>query len=31
MINGPMTYEVGGQQYVAVITGSSLSTFALRD
>ncbi len=29
--NGPMTYEVDGRQYVAVISGHSLSTFALRD
>ncbi len=29
--NGPMTYEVDGRQYVAVISGRSLSTFALRD
>ena len=29
--NGPMTYEVEGRQYVAVISGHSLSTFALRD
>ena len=29
--NGPMTYEVDGRQYVAVIAGHSLSTFALRD
>ena len=31
IFNGPMTYQVGGQQYVAVIAGHSLSTFALRD
>ena len=31
IVNGPMTYEVGGTQYLAVIAGSSLSTFALRD
>ena len=31
IVNGPMTYEVGGKQYLAVIAGSSLSTFALRD
>ena len=31
IVNGPMTYEVDGRQYVAVIAGSSLSTFALRD
>lgn len=29
--NGPMTYEVDGTQYVAVISGHSLSTFALPD
>jgi glucose dehydrogenase len=29
--SGPMTYEVDGRQYVAVISGHSLSTFALRD
>ena len=31
IVNGPMTYEVGGKQYVAIISGHSLSTFALRD
>ena len=31
IVNGPMTYAVDGKQYVAVIAGSSLSTFALRD
>ena len=29
--NGPMSYEVEGRQYVAVIAGNSLSTFALRE
>ena len=29
--NGPMTYEVAGKQYVAIIAGHSLSTFGLRD
>ncbi len=29
IINGPMTYEVDGTQFVAVIAGHSLSTFAL--
>ena len=29
--NGPMTYSVDGKQYVAVISGNSLITFALRD
>ena len=28
--SGPMTYSVGGRQYVAVAAGSSLFTFALR-
>ena len=31
IVNGPMTYEVDGKQYVAIISGYSLSTFALRD
>ena len=31
IVNGPMSYEVAGKQYVAVIAGHSLSTFALRD
>ena len=31
IVNGPMTYEVEGKQYVAVISGHALSTFALRD
>ena len=31
IVNGPMTYEVDGTQYVAIISGHSLSTFALRD
>jgi len=26
-----MTYQVDGKQYVAVISGNSLLTFALRD
>ena len=30
IVNGPMTYQVEGQQFVAVIAGHSLSTFALR-
>ena len=29
--SGPMTYEVEGKQYVAIIAGHSLSTFALPD
>ena len=31
IVNGPMTYEVDGRQYVAVIAGNALTTFALRD
>jgi len=31
IVNGPMTYQVDGKQYVAVIAGNSLSSFALRD
>ena len=31
LVNGPVTYEVDGKQYLAVIAGSALSTFALRD
>jgi alcohol dehydrogenase (cytochrome c) len=31
IVNGPMTYQVDGKQYVAVISGNSLLTFALRD
>ena len=31
IVNGPMTYEADGKQYVAIISGHALSTFALRD
>jgi alcohol dehydrogenase (cytochrome c) len=31
IINGPITYEVAGTQYVATIAGHSLVAFALRD
>ena len=31
IVNGPMSYEVAGKQYVAIVAGHSLSTFALRD
>ncbi|MGE3509120.1 MAG: PQQ-dependent dehydrogenase, methanol/ethanol family [Vicinamibacterales bacterium] len=31
IVNGPMTYEVDGKQYVAVIAGNTLVAFALRD
>ena len=30
VVSGPMTYSVGGRQYVAVAAGSSLFAFALR-
>ena len=29
--NGPITYTVGGKQYVSTISGNSLVTFGLRD
>ena len=31
IVNGPITYEVAGKQYVATISGHSLVAFALRD
>lgn len=31
VVSGPMTYEVGGKQYVATIAGNLLASFALRD
>ena len=31
IVNGPMTYAIGGKQYVAIISGNSLYAFALRD
>ncbi len=31
IVSGPMSYQVGGKQYVSVIAGLSLVTFALRD
>ena len=31
IVNGPITYEVAGTQYVATISGHSLVAFALRD
>jgi hypothetical protein len=31
MLNGPMTYQVDGRQYVAVIGGNVLVAYALRD
>jgi alcohol dehydrogenase (cytochrome c) len=30
IVNGPITYAIDGQQYVAVISGNSLVTFGLR-
>ena len=30
VISGPMTFSVGGRQYVAVAAGNSLFSFALR-
>ena len=30
VVSGPMTYSVGGRQYVAVAAGSSLFAFALK-
>ena len=31
IMNGPISYQVGGKQYVAVISGLSLSVFGLPD
>ena len=31
IVNGPISYQVDGKQYVSVISGNSLVTFALRD
>ena len=31
IVNGPVTYAVDGRQYLAVISGHALATFALRD
>jgi alcohol dehydrogenase (cytochrome c) len=31
IVNGPISYAIDGKQYVAVISGHSLITFALRD
>jgi alcohol dehydrogenase (cytochrome c) len=31
IVNGPISYEVDGKQYVSVISGNSLVTFALRE
>ena len=31
IVNGPITYAVDGKQYVSVISGNSLVTFALRN
>ena len=31
IVNGPITFAIDGRQYVSVISGNSLATFALRD
>jgi alcohol dehydrogenase (cytochrome c) len=31
IVNGPITYALGGKQYVSIISGNSLVTFGLRD
>ena len=31
IVNGPITYEVDGKQYVAAISGLSLCVFGLRN
>ena len=31
IVNGPISYQVNGKQYVAAIAGNSLVAFALRD
>jgi alcohol dehydrogenase (cytochrome c) len=31
IVNGPITYEVDGKQYVATIAGLSMCVFALRE
>jgi len=31
MLSGPITYEVGGRQYVATIGGNVLAVYGLRD
>jgi alcohol dehydrogenase (cytochrome c) len=31
IVNAPVTFQIDGKQYVSVISGNSLSTFALRD
>ena len=31
IVNAPITYEVDGKQYVSVIAGNILSTFALQN
>ena len=31
IVSAPITYQVDGKQYVSVISGLSLVTFALRD
>jgi hypothetical protein len=31
IVSGPMSYQVEGKQYVSIVAGLSLVTFALRD
>ena len=31
IVNGPVSYQVAGKQYVTVIAGNALFTFALRN
>jgi alcohol dehydrogenase (cytochrome c) len=31
IVNAPVTFEIDGKQYISIISGNSLSTFALRD
>jgi len=31
IVNGPITFAIGGKQYVSIISGNSLVTFGLRD
>ena len=31
IVNGPMTYEVDGKQYLTMISGNTMVTFGLRD
>ena len=31
IVNGPISYEIDGKQYIATISGNNLVAFALRD